>query len=497
MRHNGGGKQSVGSVAAGVVALGRAGSRVLTNVLGGAERTRVIVLLASVLALGSADISTVGASATQLRHGLHISNTDVGLLVSVSSLVAAAASLPFGVLADRVRRTWTLAGAIVLWGAAMIWSATVPTFGQLLVARLFLGAVTAAAGPLVASLVGDYFPSSERGRIYGYILAGELLGAGVGFAVTGDIAALSWRAAFVILAVPAFVLAWMIFRLPEPARGGRDALASRSAKVAAGTAASNETRPTDAQRLARERGVLPDEGLVLTGDPRRMGILAAARYVLRIRTNVILILASACGYYFLAGVQTFGIEFSTRQYGIDQALANLLLLVVGAGAIAGVLAGGALGDLLLRRGHLNGRIAVSAAAATATVLLFVPALFSHSALGAVLYLIVAAFCLSAQNPPLDAARLDIMVPLLWGRAEGVRTFLRTLTQALAPLIFGAVSDHVFGGGRFGLQWTFAVMLLPLAASAYLLYTALATYPRDVATADAAAGPHTDPSATDP
>ena len=82
-----------------------------------------------------------------------------------------------------------------------------------------LGAVTAAAGPMVASLVGDYFDGSERGRIYSYILTGELVGAGIGFAVTGDIAALSWRAAFILLAVPAFVLAWFVLKLPEPARG--------------------------------------------------------------------------------------------------------------------------------------------------------------------------------------------------------------------------------------------------------------------------------------
>jgi hypothetical protein len=47
-----------------------------------------------------------------------------------------------------------------------------------------------------------------------------------------------------------------------------------------------------------------------------------------------------------------------------------------------------------------------------------------------------------------------------------------------------VSDHVFGGGRAGLQWTFAVMLLPLAGSAALLYRALGTYPGDVASAAA-------------
>ncbi|MFL5928965.1 MAG: MFS transporter [Gaiellaceae bacterium] len=479
------GRRAAGTAAAFVGRLTAAGTRSLEHTLGGAERLRVVVLLASVLALGSADASTVGASATQLRHGLHISNTDIGLLVSVSSIVAAAASLPFGVLADRVRRTWTLAAAIVLWGGAMIWSAAVSSFGELLLARLALGGVTAIAGPFIASLVGDYFRASERGRIYGFILAGELVGAGVGFAVTGDIAALSWRAAFVILALPAFVLAWLIARLPEPARGGSEPL------IPVGhvpdTDESRESHDsTAAQQLARERRIEPHEDLVLTQDPRRLGLVAAVRYILRVRTNVVLIVASAFGYYFLAGVQTFGVEFTTGQYGIDQALANVLLLVVGVGAIAGVLAGGAVGDLLLRHGYLNGRILVSAIAAAAAAVLFLPAILTHSARGAVLYLVFAAFAISAQNPPLDAARLDIMPPLLWGRAEGVRTFLRTAAQALAPLLFGAVSDYVFGGGRSGLQWTFAIMLLPLTASAYYLFAGLRTYPRDVATAAATA-----------
>jgi MFS family permease len=442
-----------------------------------------VILLASVLALSSADATTVGAAATPLRNALGISNTDIGLLVTVTSLVAALASLPFGVLADRVRRTSTLGVVIALWGGAMIWSATVPTFGQLLLTRVVLGGVTAAAGPFVASLVGDYFPSYERGRIYGYILAGELVGAGFGFAVTGDIAALSWRAAFVILALPAFVLAWLVFRLPEPKRGGRDALVAPGAESApVGSPGSDGDQVTDAQRLAREQGIDPDPELSHPPDPRRMGLIAASRYVLSIRTNVVLILASAGGYFFLAGVQTFGVEFVTHQYGINQALGTLVLLVVGAGGVAGVLAGGALGDRLLQRGVLNGRILVSVIAGVAAVVLFVPAIFTRKATMALPYITLAALALSAQNPPLDAARLDIVIPQLWGRAEGIRTFLRTLGQAIAPVAFGGVSDYVFGGGRSGLQWTFALMLLPLAGSAYFLYKGLSTYPRDVASA---------------
>ena len=191
----------------------------------------------------------------------------------------------------------------------------------------------------MASLVGDYFPGRERGRIYSFILTGELIGAGFGFAVTGDIAALSWRAAFVILAIPAFLLAYLVFRLPEPVRGGQGALLPdpgyrQSTPDDAGTEAERGGI-TDAQRLALARHVAPDPRSVREGSVERMGFAAAARYVLHVRTNVALIISGALGYYFLAGVQTFGVEFVHAQYHVNQVLANLLMLVVGGGAAAG------------------------------------------------------------------------------------------------------------------------------------------------------------------
>ncbi|MHB1584303.1 MAG: MFS transporter, partial [Acidimicrobiales bacterium] len=239
---------------------------------------------------------------------------------------------------------------------------------------------------------------------------------------------------------------------------------------------------TDAQRLASDRGVRPDPLLVRQAQRRRMGLAAAVRYVLAVKTNVVLILASALGYYFLAGVQTFGVEFVRQHYHVNAALANLLMLAIGAGAVVGVLAAGPLSDSWLRRGRLNARLLVAAVAATATVLFFIPALLSSSLVTALPYVILAAAALSAQNPPIDAARLDIMPPGLWGRAEGIRTFLRTLAQSLAPLLFGVVSDSV------GLQDTFLIMLFPLAASAYFLFRGLRTYPTDVATAAAVTVP---------
>lgn len=471
------------------------GARRVEEAFGGPARTRVILVLGGVLALSSADTATVGASATVLRHALNIDNADIGLLVAVNAVVAAIASVPFGVLADRMRRTTTLGCSIVLWGTCMVWSATAHSFGGLLVTRLFLGIATASAGPVVASMLGDWFASAERGRIYSYVLTGELLGAGVGFAVTGDIAMLSWRLAFLFLALPAFLVAWAVLKLPEPIRGGGGAIppgalhipVAADIGVVAGEniAEQQELEETDAQRVSREQGVAPDRSNVLVGDARRMGLVEATRYILSIRTNVVMIVAGACGYFYLAGVQTFGAEMVHQQYGIDQALANLLILALGLGAVIGVLVGGRLGDALLARGHLNGRMLVAAITSGIAALAFIPALLTHHPMRALPYLMLAAFGLSAQNPPLNAARLDIMIPPLWGRAEGVRTFLRTGAQALAPVLFGAMSDVVFGNRQGALHWTFLVMLIPLFASSLVLFRAMSSYPRDVATAAAA------------
>src|SRR5579871_4916688 len=230
---------ALGAAAAGAIKRG------LTRLLGGEERARVIVLLACVLGLAGADAATVGASAHALRTSLNITNTDIGLLGTVTALVGAVAPLPFGVLADRARRTTTLGLVLFLWAAAMLWSATVSSFGELLLARLALGAVVAAAGPLAASLIGDWFAPSERGRIYGFVLAGETLGAGFCFAVTGDISAVSWiggwRTSFVVLAIPAFVLGWLVLRLKEPARGGRGVLAHATEPLPPEAEQSQET----------------------------------------------------------------------------------------------------------------------------------------------------------------------------------------------------------------------------------------------------------------
>jgi len=81
----------------------------LARAAGGRERLKPIVLLALVVGLQSADAGTVGALVVPLKQSLHINNTQVGLLVTVSTGVGALATLLAGALADRtvrVRLLW-------------------------------------------------------------------------------------------------------------------------------------------------------------------------------------------------------------------------------------------------------------------------------------------------------------------------------------------------------------------------------------------------------
>ena len=156
-----------------------------------------------------------------LEHTFGVTNTGIGLLVSVTSLAGAVGTIPIGVLTDWTRRTRLLAISVLAWAVAMLFAGAALSFLWLLLSRTALGLVTATTGPTIASLTGDFFPARSRARMLGYILGGELVGTGIGFVVSGEIAAFAgWRFAMWWLVIPSAALFWLVWRLPEPARDG-------------------------------------------------------------------------------------------------------------------------------------------------------------------------------------------------------------------------------------------------------------------------------------
>ncbi len=495
---------------------GRAVRGEVVKRVGGPARARVITLFGAVLALQGADMATVGAVAPQLEHALHIGNTKIGLLSSVSLLVGAVFTIPVGLLVDRTKRIPILCLSILLWSIASLLGAFAGSYSDLLLSRLLLGAVTASAGPAIASLTGDYFPARERGRVYAYILGGEIAGTAAGFIVSGSVASLiSWRVAFLLLAIPGFFLARELYRtVPEPLRGGqsllepgvvdlKEAVATASSRPPSEEAGEDAPQNEDdlAQEAARQRGVEPDPDLVLSEDPRAMGLGAAVRYILSIPTNVLMIISSSLGYFYFSGLSTFALLFVRGHYHASQAEAELVLALLVGGALVGTLVSGRVTDALLRRGVLEVRVYVPALCYLGAAALLIPGVLGRHLTPAVWFDIAGASLLSAANPPLDAARLDIMPAGLWGRAESTRTVLRSLAQALAPVVFGGLADLIAGiapeqapigthpgvispGAARGLEISFLLLLATLGAAGVVLLRARSTYPRDVATAAA-------------
>jgi len=232
-----------------------------------------------------------------------------------------------------------------------------------------------------------------------------------------------------------------------------------------------------------------------------MPLMASVRYLLSIPSNLLIIAGSSLGYFYLAGLQTFALLFVKGHYHASQATAELALALLVAGAVVGTVAGGRVSDLMLARGYLGARVWLPAACYVgAAISLFIGLLGSHLT-PALWFDVIGAALISAANPPLQAARLDIVPAGLWGRTSSVLTTVRSLAQALAPLAFGGISQLIAGivpkaapigthprapshTATSGLQACFLIMLASLVAGGVLLFRARATFPSDVATAAA-------------
>lgn len=440
-----------------------------------------VIVLAGALALDSADKGALSVTALSVQHYFNISKADFGVLGSITTGVGALATLPFGIFIDRAIRTKILLYSVVFWGLAMILSGISPNYPFLIGARVLLSVLTAVTYPAIASLLGDYFMPAKRGRAYGWVLSGELIGAGIGIVIAGGAASIfsTWRAAEFALILPAALVIWGLIKLPEPERGVTERKAEQAGlTMAVRTKQLKQDNPIFS--VIEEQDIQPYPKLVITEDPRKMTIWDAVSYALKVRTNRIIIVATALGYFFFTGLYFFAIQFIQEHYHISRTSSSGYILLIGLAAISGVLISGRFTDWWLARGHFNSRIVIPAITYFLTAVFLAAGIYTTSIGLAVVLFMAAGFFFEASNPPLDAARLDIMLPTLWGRAESTRTVFVGLIEAMAPVTFGLVADSIFAGPN-SLEYTFLIMLIPLVISSVVLYFAIKTYARDVAT----------------
>jgi MFS transporter, ACS family, D-galactonate transporter len=178
---------------------------------------RVLSLLVISGVLNYVDRTNLSIGATDIQKQLHLSNYELGLLLSAFFWTYAASQLFYaaGWLADRLNVCWVLAVGFAIWTMATAVSGLVTGFTTFFVLRLLLGAGESIAYPSYSRILVTCYPEHRRGFANAAIDAGTKLGPAIGALIGGFlIARLGWRVFFVTLGVVSALwlipwIAWM------------------------------------------------------------------------------------------------------------------------------------------------------------------------------------------------------------------------------------------------------------------------------------------------
>jgi MFS family permease len=142
-----------------------------------------------------------------LKSAWGLSDTRLGSLSSVVALMVGVLTLPLSVLADRWGRVRSIVLMATMWSLATLGCAISTTYGEMLLARAFVGIGEAAYGSVGIAVVLSIFPVRLRSTLTAAFMAGGAFGSVMGMAIGGAVAArLGWRWAFCAMAVLGIVL---------------------------------------------------------------------------------------------------------------------------------------------------------------------------------------------------------------------------------------------------------------------------------------------------
>jgi len=380
----------------------------------------------------------VAALAESMKHSeLRLSDTQLGALMTGFLIVYTLTAPLFGLLGDTRSRNRLLAVGVAIWSLATALAGLARSYAGLFAARAAVGIGEAAYGTISPTLLADYFPRQQRGRVFAVFFAAIPIGSALGYIVGGLVDRyFGWRQAFFVAGVPGLVLAALAWQLYDPPRGVQDAPPAPPAP--------------------------PGEP---AGNPR-----GAYRILLRNRPYLLTVLGYAA-YTFAIGALAFWTPtFLERVRGIPKAHATVQFgaIVVVTGFL-GTYLGGWLGDRLLRVTHhaywwLSGITTLLAAPLTLLALAAPqPPLYWAGIIGAEL-------CLFASTGPINSAIVNVVSPHMRATAVAVSIFtIHILGDVPSPSLVGIISDARSLGE--------AVLIIPVAVLlSGVIWTYAATRP---------------------
>jgi MFS transporter, Spinster family, sphingosine-1-phosphate transporter len=365
----------------------------------------------------------VSALVESLKHSeLALTDTQAGSLMSGFLIVFALIAPMFGALGDRMSRPRLIAFGVGCWSIATALSGFAWNFTSLFVARASVGVGEAAYVTIGPSLLSDYFPRNQRGRVMAIFFCAIPVGSALGYVVGGLMDAhFGWRMAFFVAGIPGIALALLCLRLHDPPRGSQDHDTSSPAAeraAAAGAAASPRS-----------------------GVRRLFALFSPYLQLLRNKPYVLTVLGYVAYTFALGGLAFWMPAFLERMRGIprEQATVSFGTIVVITGFI-GTFAGGWLGDYCTRysqRAYLwISAIATLIAAPFAWLALTAPSQTVY-----VVCMVVAQLMMFLSTGPINAAIVNLVLPTQRASANALGVFtIHLLGDVPSPIIIGALSD---------------------------------------------------------
>lgn len=186
----------------------------------------VLFTLTTVYVLNFLDRSLLGILAKPIEDTLHISDGQIGLIGGLYfAIFYCFIAIPVGWLADRTSRVGVLSIACAIWSAATSFCGFAASYPQLVMARMLVGVGEAGGVPPSYAIITDSFPPGRRGIGFGTYNLGPPIGAALGIAFGGSIAAaFNWRTAFIAIGAVGVVAAIAVrLIVREPKQGAFDA----------------------------------------------------------------------------------------------------------------------------------------------------------------------------------------------------------------------------------------------------------------------------------
>ena len=395
-----------------------------------------LAVLAFINLFNYLDRYVVSALFESLKHSiLALSDAQLGSLMSAFLIVYTLAAPLFGALGDRRGRPRLIAFGVFLWSLATTLSGFAGSYLWLLVARASVGVGEAAYGTIAPSLLADYYPQAQRGRVMAIFFCAIPVGSALGYVIGGLIDVhFGWRAAFFVAGGPGLALALLCLFLRDPPRGSQD----ENQRGAEPPVASGGALASDA-----------------TSGSVSAATLATYRRLIRNRPYLWTVLGYAAYTFAIGGLAAWMPAFLERVRGIPSGTAAISFgKVVVITGLVGTFVGGWLGDYCMR----FSREAYLWLCALATLIAapFVwAALTTASPAYYWTYMVIAQLLLFLSTGPVNAAIVNLVAPIERASAVALSVFaIHCLGDVLSPFLIGALSDAT--------SLSVAVQIVPVA-----------------------------------